>query len=106
MASVCKSSVNTGFRACAVVSVARVDWALFRTNNKEGWISGWKAQTRWRKVFSLSRGWSRQFEIFLGLGKHVNTPGADYAVGGGGEDVVRVRSPNYADIVDWMGVTK
>jgi hypothetical protein len=42
----------------------------------------------------------------LWLREHVHAPGADNAVGRGGEDIKRIRGANDADIVNRVGIAK
>jgi len=49
---------------------------------------------------------SRQSKVFLWLREHVHAPGADNAVGRGGEDIMRIRGANDADVVNRVGMAK
>ena len=106
MAFVADPSVDAGFGASAVVAVAGIDSALLRAHNKRRRIRPRKRHTRWRQILSFQRGRrrSKEFEIFAGLGEHIDGPGADDAVGGTRDDVVCVLGPDDVKGVDGVGM--
>jgi len=48
----------------------------------------------------------RQSKVLLWLREHVHAPGADNVVGGCGEDIMRIRGANDADVVNRVGMAK
>lgn len=106
MAFVADAGVDTGSGAGAVVAMARVDGAFFGADEEGGRVGGGEGHTGWGEVFGFQRGWGRreEFEVFAGLGEHVDGPGAEDAVGGAGDDVVGVLGADDVEGVDWVGV--
>ena len=104
MASVAQLAIDARFGPRAIIAMAREDGAFFRTDEEGSGICFWKSHACWSQIFSFGRRRSGEFEIFLREGEHVSGPAADDAVGGAGDDVVRVLGADEGDGVDGMGV--
>lgn len=81
VAAVGEAVVGSCFGACAIVAVAGVYDSFFGADEEECWVGLGECHGCGCEVFGFGRGWGGEFEIFLGLGEHVDCPAADDAVG-------------------------
>lgn len=118
VAGVEDAGVGAGSGAGAGVTVRDVQEAGLGAEEGVGGVGGGEGGGGWGKVVGraggervggvggrLGEGWGgEELEVLLRVGQHVDRPGAEDAVGGGGDDVVRVLGADDVDGVDGMGV--
>lgn len=90
MATVRETLVSASLGPGSIVAMTRINASFFGADDEKGWVRLGERHGCGRQVLCFGRWRCGELEVFLGLGKHVNSPSADNAVCGRGQDIVRV----------------